>query len=274
MNSAPKSGLPGAKLSGAIKPKELAVAEAACLAAGKIAMKYFRGKFTMRFKSPGNIVTQADVEAEQAVKKIILKAFARDSFLGEEEGKDGDSDRVWLIDPIDGTTNFTHGVDYFCTSIGLESRGELVCGAVYNPVHKKLYSACKGRGAWLNGKRIFVSKTARLADSLAVTGFPYNNPALAQKTLLSTGALYGNCRDIRRFGSAALDLCTVAEGICDSFFEYQLNPWDVGAGIIIVREAGGTITDCNGKDADPRSGHFLATNGLLHQAVLEKLERV
>ncbi len=254
--------------------KELEVAREACMGAGKVAMKYFRGEFTMKFKSPRNIVTQADVEAERLVKAVIAKQFPEHSFLGEEEGKHGESDYVWLIDPIDGTTNFAHGVDYFCTSIALERSGELVCGAIYNPVHKKLYSAYKGKGAWLNGKKISVSKTAKLENSLVVSGFPYSNRVLEEKTMLSTQALYGKCRDIRRFGSAALDFCTVAEGICDSFFEYQLNPWDVGAGIIIVREAGGQVTDCNGKEASARSGHFLATNGLLHHAMLGKLERV
>ncbi len=253
---------------------ELEVAEKACVEAGRIAMKYFRGAFSMRLKAPRNIVTEADVEAERRIKAMISMEFPEHAFLGEEEGKQGHSEFVWLIDPIDGTTNFAHGVDYFCTSIALARGNELVCGAVYNPVHNRLYSACKGKGAWLNRKKISVSKTAKLEDSLVVSGFPYSNRLLEEKTIMSTKALYGNCQDIRRFGSAALDFCAVAEGVCDAFFEYDLKPWDVGAGMLIVREAGGKVTDCNGKAAWADSGHFLTTNGLLHPAMLDKLERV
>ncbi len=253
---------------------ELEAAEKACVEAGSIAMKYFRGKFSIRLKGPRNIVTQADIEAERRIKAIIARDFPEHSFLGEEEGKHGEGEHVWLIDPIDGTTNFAHGVDYFCTSIGLARGDELVCGAVYNPVHNRLYSAYKGKGAWLNRKKISVSKTAKLEDSLVVSGFPYSNRLLEEKTILSTKALYGNCQDIRRFGSAALDLCAVAQGTCEAFFEYDLKPWDVAAGVLIAREAGGQVTDCNGKEAGVNSGHFLATNGLLHSAMLEKLERV
>lgn len=254
--------------------KELAVAEMACIEAGKIAMKYFRKRFSINYKAPRNPVTQVDIECEQRIKKLISGHFPEHSFLGEEEGKQGNSDFVWLIDPIDGTTNFLHGVDYFCVTVALAKANEVLCGVVYNPMHKKLFSAAKGKGAFLNKKKLVVSKIDKLENSLVVSGFPYNAPELERKTLQSTANLRGKCQDIRRFGSAALDLCSVAQGTMDAYFEYQLNPWDVAAGILIVREAGGKVTDINGKEATINSGHYAASNGFLHEEVLSNLERV
>ncbi len=254
--------------------KELALAQRACLAAGKIAMKYFRGKFTMRLKAPRNIVTQADVECEQAVKRIISNAFPSHSFIGEEEGAQGRTGEVWHIDPIDGTTNFAHGLEYFCTSIGFVKNGWVVCGAVYQPALKKMFYASKGGGAFLNGKKIHVSAVSRLEDALLISGFPYDNSRLEEKTFASMKSLVGKCHDIRRFGSAALDFCAVAEGSCEAFFEYSLHSWDVAAGLLIVEEAGGAVTDINGVKATVGSGHFLASNRLLHRQVLERIERV
>src|SRR3989344_2951582 len=206
--------------------QEIEVAKSACLEAGKIALKYFRKDFAVGLKGPGDVVTQADIECEREIKKVISSKYPSHSFLGEEEGKVGSSDSLWVIDPIDGTTNFVHGVDQFCHSVALVEGGEIICGAVFNPVQKKLYTAQRGSGAFLNEK----------------------------KTFASTAALRGLCQDIRRFGSAALDLCYIAEGACDAFFEYVLRPWDVAAGILIVREAGGEVTDINGKTARIDSG--------------------
>src|SRR3989344_55795 len=233
--------------------QEIEVAKSACLEAGKIALKYFRKDFAVRLKGPVDVVTQADIECEREIKKVISSKYPSHSFLGEEEGKVGSSDSLWVIDPIDGTTNFVHGVDQFCHSVALVEGGEIICGAVFNPVQKKLYTAQRGSGAFLNGKKIYVSRVSRIEDSLLVSGFPYD-AAMQKKTFASTAALRGLCQDIRRFGSAALDLCYIAEGACDAFFEYVLRPWDVAAGILIVREAGGEVTDINGKTARIDSG--------------------
>ncbi|MCH7902876.1 inositol monophosphatase [archaeon] len=248
--------------------RELETAERACLEAGKIAMKYFQGDFQIRKKGKIDLVTDADVECEKKIKQIILNEYPNHSFMGEEGGTQGESENVWIVDPIDGTTNFSHGLDFFSHSIALVKGKEIVCGAVYNPVNKKLFTAINGQGAFLNRKKIEVSKIDSLIDSLIVTGFPYNDPALEKKVVSGITALRGNCQGIRRFGSAALDLCYVAQGVVDGFFEYSLYPWDVAAGILIVREAGGRVTDINGNEAKVGSGHYLASNSLLHKNIL------
>jgi len=254
--------------------KELEVAERAVVEAGKIAFKNFQGDFKISFKGLRDLVTEIDIECERRIKKIISSEYATHSFLGEEEGQVGSSSNVWIIDPIDGTTNFAHGIDHFCHSVALVKNGVLVCGAIYNPIQKKLYSAYAGKGAKFNGKPISVSKTSNLSDALMITGFPYNSNLFEAKTIRSISSLRPQCRDLRRFGSAALDFCYVAHGLCDGFFEYQLKPWDVAAGILIVREAGGRVTDINGKEAGIDSGHFLATNSILHDSILRHLEGV
>jgi len=253
---------------------ELETAKLAAIEAGKIALKYFQGDFELKYKGPRNIVTQADTECEQRIKKVISKEHPGHAFLGEEFGSEGSSKHLWIIDPIDGTTNFSHGVDQFCHSIAYTRDGRVLCGVVYNPVQKKMYTAEYGRGSRMNGRKIFVSKTDLLENSLLISGFPYDEPALEEKTFASMKTLRPRCRDIRRFGSAALDLCYVAQGVCDAFFEYRLNAWDVAAGMLIVAEAGGKVTDINGAEALVDSGHFLATNAHLHDQMLSHLERV
>ena len=255
-------------------PKELQVAQKACFEAGKIAVKYFHEGFNIMHKGKADLVTDADIDCENKIREIILNAFPEHSFLGEESGRKGASEFVWVVDPIDGTTNFSHRLDVFSHSIGLVKGNEILCGAIFNPLQKKLFTAAKGKGAFLNGKKIHVSKTQKLVDSLLVTGFPYERNSLDDKTLRSIASLRGKCQDLRRFGSAALDFCSVAQGVLDGFFEYSLKPWDVAAGILIVREAGGKVTDINGLPAQIDSGHFLASNGLLHNGIMKSLERV
>ncbi|MCR4335800.1 MAG: inositol monophosphatase, partial [archaeon] len=172
------------------------------------------------------------------------------------------------------TTNFAHGIDQFCHSVAFQKDGEMVCGAVYNPVQKKLYTAMKGRGAFFNGKKISVSQTEELIDSVIVTGFPYANDELGRKAVNAVASLRGNCQGLRRFGAAALDFCSVAQGVMDGFFEYHLSPWDVAAGMLIVREAGGIVTDINGNFARVDSIHFCASNKKIHDALRSHLEMV
>ncbi|MCR4335498.1 MAG: inositol monophosphatase [archaeon] len=251
---------------------EIEIAKKACVEAGKIAMKYFHGDFTITKKGRIDLVTNADVECEQKIKKVIASEYPTHSFLGEEEGAQGKSRNVWIIDPIDGTTNFAHGIDYFCHSIALVRDNEIVCGAIFDPVNKKLFTAVKGKGAELNGKKISVSKTDKLLDSVLITGFPYDNPELERKTINAVASLKSNCQGIRRFGAAALDFCRVAQGVCDGYFEYYLKPWDVAAGILILREAGGRVTNMLGEEADINSTNFLCSNTILHSQIKEHLE--
>ena len=253
---------------------EIETAKLACIKAGEIAMKYFRTGIEAGYKGDHDIVTKADVECEKKIKAVIANDYPAHGFLGEEEGGSGDQNNLWVIDPIDGTTNFFHGVDQFAVSVAFVKNGKVACGCVYSPVHKNLYYAQVGKGAWLNKNKIRVSKTFELSSSLLVSGFPRGAPDLEDKTLKSLATLHPKCHDIRRFGSASMDMCYVAQGICDGFFEYTLHPWDIAAAMLIVREAGGQVTDINGNEAEINSGHFLATNKILHEQILENLERV
>lgn len=253
---------------------ELETAKLACIKAGEIAMRHFRNGVGAKYKAERSIVTEADVKAEKKIKEIIAAEYPSHGFLGEEEGSHGDQKNLWIIDPIDGTTNFFHGVEQFAVSIACMKNGRHVCGCVYNPPLKRMYYAQAGKGAWLNREKIRVSRTAKIEESLLISGFPYEQSGMLEKTFKSMQALRGKCHDIRRFGSASMDMCYVAEGICDAFFEYTLNSWDVAAAMLIVREAGGRVTDINGNEATVDSGHFLASNGLIHDEMLAKLERV
>ncbi|MBI2597772.1 MAG: inositol monophosphatase [Candidatus Diapherotrites archaeon] len=220
-----------------------------------------------------DLVTDADISAEKKISSIISKSFPRDEILGEESGKKNlVAERVWVVDPLDGTTNFAHKIPWFAVSIGL-FEGEEKLGVIFDPLRKDLYTVENGEGAFLNGKRIFVSKNSLLIDCVFATGFPYERGKIAQKTVRSIGNLVGVCQGVRRFGSAVLDLALVARGAFDGFFEYKLFPWDAGAGILLAREAGGKVTQIDGSTANAFSTNFLATNGLLHKKLMESLEK-
>ena len=250
---------------------ELSVCKRACIEAGEVALEYFQKEFEIKHKGKIDLVTTADFACEKKIKEVISSEFPEHAFLGEEEGASGDSEYLWVIDPIDGTTNFSHGLDHFCHSIALVKEKELICGAVYSPIFKKMFFAEKNKGAFLNDKKISVSKTSKLIDSILVTGFPYDDDELGEKTLKSIDSFRGNCQGLRRFGAAALDFCLVAQGVCDGFFEYTLQPWDVAAGILIVNEAGGKVTKIDGSEADIYSDNFLVSNSLLHPSIKSHL---
>lgn len=252
--------------------KEFKVASKASIEAGKVMQKYFRKNFFVKKKGRVDLVTQADLESEKKIHQVISRAFSRDSFLEEESGKSGLGEgRVWMIDPIDGTTNFAHGVPWFCSSIGLVENGHPVLGVAFNPITGDFFHAMQGGGAFWNKKKISVSKNNELIDCLLATGFPYERGELARKTIQSISNLSDHTQGMRRFGSAVLDLCLVAAGSFDGFFEYKVFPWDVAAGMVVVQEAGGIVTDFFGKKATPFSSAFVASNGLIHEKMLEKL---
>ncbi len=256
----------------------LNVALAAAKAGGDVLMSYFRQGVSIRCKGgeSADLVSEADVNAEQAVIRVIHQAFPEHAILGEESATDTDpnSPALWVIDPLDGTTNFLHDVPHFAVSIGYFEYGQPVCGVVWNPAREDMYSALKGQGATFNGRPIRVSSTDRLDLSLIGTGFSVVRDAKLGATLGAIEDLFGlNIHCIRRFGSAALDLCQVASGLYGAYFEYQLSAWDFAAGMLIVQEAGGKVTNGRGEPLTLTKSSILASNRLLHPPMLEIVGR-
>lgn len=228
--------------------------------------KFFNGKFTIDHKEGvNNLVTEADFASDKAIRQIIKNAFPGHGIVSEESReKVTDSDYKWIIDPIDGTVNFANGIPICCVSIGLEHNGKMLMGAVYNPNLGEFFFAEKGKGATLNDEAISVSSKTRLITSCLVTGFPYtyleqpNGPLEVFSKLIRQGI------PVRRLGSAAIDLCWVACGRFDGFFEHDLNAWDSAAGFLIVEEAGGKVTNLKGDPYSPYQPGIIATNGKIH----------
>lgn len=247
-------------------------AVAAAHSGAHILLSYFGNLRNIAKKGAIDLVTEADTASEAAIMDILRRAYPDHAFLGEEGGRMGpDSPYCWVVDPLDGTTNFAHGLGQFAVSIALIHETDLVCGVVLNPVAGELYSAVRGGGAFCNGRRLRVSDTADMADSLLVTGFPYNVRELLPEILTRIGACLNRSRGVRRLGAAALDLCHVANGQFEGFWEQHLKPWDTAAGVLIAVEAGASVTDINGEAFDLRRGDILATNGRIHAAMVEAL---
>jgi len=236
--------------------------------AGSLLIKLFKDPQEISYKRPSDLVTEADRRSEALIVERLHRHFPTHAVVGEEGGGQRiDSDYCWYVDPLDGTTNFAHGFPVFCVTLGLVYRGEVIVGVVFDPTRDELFTAERGAGAFLNHKRIQVSKTASLSESLLATGFPpfasnhdLNIQFYFRFTLLSHG--------IRRAGSAALDLCTVAAGRFDGFWELKLNPWDKAAGSLLVTEAGGRVTDIAGRAFDLQADEIFASNGLIHEQMV------
>lgn len=237
-------------------------------------LNYFEGEFTISNKEGiNNLVTQADFASDKAIREVITKNCPDHGIVSEEDTEViGDADYKWIIDPIDGTVNFANGIPLCCVSIGLEYKGEMVLGAVYNPIMKEFFFAEKGKGATLNDKPIRVSKKETVAESCLVTGFPYvyldqeNGPVQVFERLIRKGV------PVRRLGSAAIDLCWVAAGRFDGFYEHQLHAWDSAAGYLIVEEAGGKVTNLTGQKYSPYQFGIVATNGLIHDELVDYVQ--
>ena len=233
--------------------------------------RFFNGTFIISNKEGvNNLVTEADHAAEKAIIDVIQKNFPDHFILSEEAGEiKTSSEYKWIIDPIDGTVNFANGIPLCCVSVALEHNGSMISGAVYNPLMNEFFFAERGSGAFLNDKPIHVSTKSEVVKSCLVTGFPYtyldepNGPLQVFEKLIRQGI------PVRRLGSAAIDLCWVAAGRFDGFYEHKLAAWDSAAGFLIVEEAGGTVTDFKGDHYSPYQPHLLATNGKIHNELLD-----
>lgn len=232
--------------------------------------RFFNGQFTISNKEGvNNLVTEADHAAEKAIFEVIRQDYPDHFILSEETGEIvQDSSYKWIIDPIDGTVNFANGIPICCVSIGIEQNGQMIMGAVYNPFINEFYFAQKGFGATLNDKKIQVSEKTEVIKSCLVTGFPYtyldmeNGPLQVFEKLIRKGV------PVRRLGSAAIDLCWVAAGRFDGFYEHKLQAWDSAAGFLMVEEAGGKVTDFKGNEYSPYQPHIIATNGKIHDELV------
>lgn len=218
-----------------------------------------------------DLVTEYDRRSERLLLARIAARFPGHAVLAEESGTHAGSRVRWLIDPLDGTTNFAHNYPFFAVSIGVEVEGELAAGAVYDPVRDEMFAAARGAGAALNGEAIRVSATSRIEDALLVTGFPYDVRERPERVLPAFEAFLARAQGIRRDGSAALNLCYVAMGRFDGFWEAALSPWDTAAGTLLVREAGGRVTDYAGARFAPGTGSILATNDRVHAEMMDVL---
>lgn len=252
-------------------------AQDAALKAGEILREGFGAAFEiMEKEGKNNLVTEYDYNAENAIISLIKERYPDHRFLAEESGKSGESGAAgvrWVIDPLDGTVNFAHGLPIFCVSVAAERDGELLCGVIYQPILDELFVAKAGKGAQRNGKPISVSANANFDSAFLVTGFPYNvqeNPCSCVDHFVN---VIRRGIPVRRLGSAALDLAYTACGRFDGFWEIDLNPWDVAAGVLLIREAGGKVTRFSGGDYGIFDQTILATNGKLHDEISEILSR-
>jgi myo-inositol-1(or 4)-monophosphatase len=234
-------------------------------------MAQFGRTFQIDKKGTIDLVTEVDVAVERMFRALIAERFPDHQVLAEEMGGAAavPAGPCWVFDPIDGTTNYAHGLPIFCASLALEIDGVPEVAAVYDPNRQELFTAERGGGAFLNGVPLRVSSAERLVDALLVTGFPYDVHSRVNEVVGLFGAFVGQARAVRRLGSAAIDLCWVAAGRMDGFWEADLKPWDVAGGALVVAEAGGCVTGTDGAPFTSRGGHVLASNGRIHDAMFD-----
>ena len=247
----------------------------AARAAGNVIVRHMDriDALTVSEKSANDFVTEVDREAERVVIETIRRSYPNHGFLGEESGSHQGDESTWIIDPLDGTTNFLHGFPHFAVSLALRQRGRIEHGIILDPLRRELFTASRGSGARLDERRIRVTARRSLSGALLGTGFPYRDAASIDTYLPTLGALIVDTAGIRRAGSAALDLAYVAAGRLDGFWEFGLQPWDIAAGALMVQEAGGIVTDIGGGDGWLESGDTLAGAPKVHAAMLQRLRR-
>jgi myo-inositol-1(or 4)-monophosphatase len=244
--------------------------------AGEVIRNFYGRKYEIEFKTNiKNLVTQADMESEKTIIDFIKKKYPSHGIIAEESGSEvKHSDYLWVIDPLDGTTNFAHGLPIFSVSIGVQYKNEVVAGVIYDVINDIVYSAEKGSGSFENNHKIFVSSIEKIEESFLVTGFPYNVAENPDKVFERFIEMMKFSRAVRRLGSAAIDFCYVAKGVFDGFWEVYLSPWDICAGKLIVEEAGGKVTDFNGNQISIFNKTILSSNGKIHNQMIEVLNKV
>ena len=243
--------------------------------AGKEVLAAQSGERKIEYKGEIDLVTEMDLRAEEIITKFLTSKFPDIAVLAEESGLSGsDSNIRWIIDPIDGTTSYSHGIPHFAVSIALEQEGIVEVGVVYNPPLNECFSAIKGEGTFLNRRPLGVSDTRELKRSLLATGFPYDRATSPENNVAQFNAFLMKAQGIRRFGSAALDLCYTAVGRFDGYWEMKLKPWDVAAGILILTEAGGKVTDYKGGKYSIYDRELLSSNGHIHDQMIDILKAV
>jgi myo-inositol-1(or 4)-monophosphatase len=253
----------------------LNIAITAARAAGELQKKHFCGDFTIKYKGVTDLVTEVDQACEALIVAMIRREYPGHDILGEEnEYASLSSGFTWVIDPLDGTTNYAHGIPWFCVSIALEIGNELALGVIYHPMMDQLFTVIKGEGAFLNGERLRVSSRAPLRQSLLATGFPYDRTDDRDNNFDYFCMFQETARAVRRLGAAALDLAYVAAGRFDGFWESKLHPWDVAAGVLLVVEAGGTVTGYLGEPFAIRHHRVVASNTCIHDEMLHTLKTV
>jgi myo-inositol-1(or 4)-monophosphatase len=252
-------------------PLFLATAVEAVLRAGDLQMAHLGTELRIDKKGAIDLVTEVDIAVERMFRAMVAERFPGHAVLAEELGADAPSrsGHCWIFDPLDGTTNYAHGLPIFSASLALEIDGVVELGTVYDPTRRELFTATRGGGARLNGRPLHVSATADLIDALLVTGFPYTVHQTGADLVRLFGAFLARAQAVRRLGSAALDLCYVGAGRMDGFWEDHLKPWDTAAGALVVEEAGGHVTGLDGRPFDARTGQVVASNGRLHASMLE-----
>jgi myo-inositol-1(or 4)-monophosphatase len=256
-----------------LPPLYLATAIVAVIRAGEVQLARFGTDIRVDKKGVIDLVTEIDIQIEREFRAMVAERFPDHVVLGEEFAASGDRDATppfcWVFDPVDGTTNYAHGLPIFCSSLALEVDGEIAVGAVYDPTRRELFTAERGQGAWLNGSPLRVSSADTLIDSLLVTGFHYGIHRDPEELVSLFREFITRSRAVRRLGSAALDLCYVAAGRFDGYWESKIQPWDVAAGALIVEEAGGRVSTVAGEPFRSRAGSVLASNGRIHDQMLE-----
>lgn len=240
---------------------------------GDVLKHYMAREKQVGLKARANLVTVADTESEALIISRIHERYPDHAILAEESGASGSGEGKWIIDPLDGTTNFAHQYPFFCVSIAFEQRGEMRCGAVFDPVRDEMFTGARGLGSFLNGQRLRVSGVSKLASGLLLTGFPYGVREKIRIAMSQFEAFIIESQAVRRGGSAALDMCYLAMGRCDGFWELDLHPWDTAAGRVIVEEAGGCVTDFKGNPFSVYGKEILASNGKIHEEMMAVLAK-